>query len=187
MTWMLTATGGQIDLRFIRNEPVDILDIAHHISQLNRYTGAAKRPNCVAEHSILVADILAKQGHGRQVQFGGLMHDAHEAYIGEVNRQLKPLLGPAFEHVNAAAARHVRRRFGLGMTFAQYSGVIKDADLIALSTERVALMPDSGPPWPVVSTHPPIDWYDFDAQAEMSWKDWRDVFLQRFDELHRPD
>ena len=188
MTTMVTATGGTVDLHELlsSHRNVDILDIAHHLAQINRYTGAASRPCSVAEHSIFVADILAKRGFSEEVQFAGLMHDAHEAYFGDVSTPLKDLLGYVFQQVEEAAAEQVRQRFHLRRTFELHGREIKNADLTALSTERLALMPDAGPPWPVVTSHPPVDWYDFDAQAEMTWKDWRDIFLQRVDELRPP-
>src|ERR1700754_1012877 len=47
MTWMLTATGVAFDLRFIKADAIDIADIAHHLAQINRYTGACRRPYSV--------------------------------------------------------------------------------------------------------------------------------------------
>lgn len=187
MTWMLTATAGVVDLRFIRDEPVDILDVAHHLSQIVRFNGAACRPYSVAEHSLLVSEVLRRQGHCLDVQLAGLLHDAHEAYIGDITSPLKELLGSgmneAFWQIDAAAAKHVRRRLGVQAVFLSHYKAIKAADMTALATERTHLMPEGGPHWPVLSAFTPIDWYDFEAQAEMTWKDWRDAFLQRFDEL----
>jgi hypothetical protein len=190
MTWMLTATAGVVDLRFIRDEPVDILDIAHHLSQIVRFNGAACRPYSVAEHSLLVSSILERSGMNREVQLAGLLHDAHEAYIGDVTQPLKEALcidrHAVFRNVDLAATKHVRRRLGVLDLFRANAVTVKSADLWALSTERTHLMPPGGMPWPVCEQYPPFDWYDFEAHAEMTWKDWRDAFLQRFDELRNP-
>lgn len=190
MTWMLTATAGVVDLRFIRDEPVDILDIAHHLSQIVRFNGAACRPYSVAEHSLLVSSILERSGMNREVQLAGLLHDAHEAYIGDITQPLKEALSEfgdsVFRNIDLAAAKHVRRHLGVWGLFVAHNAHIKQADLKALSTERTHLMPPGGQPWPVCEQYPPFDWYDFEAHAEMTWKDWRDAFLQRFDELRNP-
>ena len=61
MTWMLTATGATVDLRWMAAEDISILDIAHHLAQINRYTGACSRPYSVAEHSLLVCEIMERE------------------------------------------------------------------------------------------------------------------------------
>ena len=58
MSWMLTATGQQFDLRFIDDASISLIDIAHHLSQINRYSGACSRPMSVAEHSLFVLAIV---------------------------------------------------------------------------------------------------------------------------------
>lgn len=63
MTWMLTATGAAIDLRFMPPAQISLLDIAHHLARLDRFAGACSRPYSVAEHSLLVCDILANELH----------------------------------------------------------------------------------------------------------------------------
>lgn len=61
MTWMLTASGMVVDLLRPQGAVFGISDIAHHLSQINRYTGAARRPLSVAEHSLLVCEILERE------------------------------------------------------------------------------------------------------------------------------
>jgi hypothetical protein len=45
-------------------------------------------------------------------------------------------------------------------------------------------MPKAGPQWPATTSHPPVDWWDFDARAKFTWQDWRSAFMDRFAELH---
>ncbi len=67
---------------------IHLLDIAHHLSQNNRYNGACPYPYSVAQHSLLVAATMPED-----FKLEGLMHDAAEALLGDVVRPLKNLLG----------------------------------------------------------------------------------------------
>jgi len=186
MTWMLTSTGQAVDLRFIGAPDISVLDIAHHLSQINRYTGAARRPYSVAEHSLLVCEILQSECGVRnpRVLLAALMHDAHEAYTSDLSTPMKQVVGEAWRREEARAEYAVQERFGLVSVVAQHRDVLRWADLTALSTERAALMPKAGPAWPATTSHPPIDWWDFDARAKFTWTDWRQAFLDRFAELN---
>jgi len=65
--------------------PGDVLirDIAFHLSNFNRYGGAVRGFN-VARHSVIVARLMMLFGGCPATQYAGLMHDAHEAYVGDV-------------------------------------------------------------------------------------------------------
>jgi uncharacterized protein len=184
MTWMLTATGSQVDLRFMAHDTISLLDIAHHLAQLNRYTGACSRPYSVAEHSLLVVELLERSTTlGPSALLAALLHDAHEAYTADLSTPMKQIVGPAWEMEEQRIQAAVLRRFGLQEAFARHHARIKWADLTALSTERAALLPDAGPLWPVTDTHPPVAWVDFAQRAAFTWLDWRQAFIDRFAEL----
>lgn len=186
MTWMLTYTGATFDLRHADPAAISSLDIAHALSQLNRYTGHASRPYSVAEHSLLVVEILQRElcVHQPQVLLAGLMHDAHEAYTNDVATPMKQLLGEVWRVTEDHIQRQVLQRFGLMETYVRNQGIIKMADTIALATERRDLLPPTGAPWPVLQDVAPIDWLTLDAWDVMEWKDWRQAFIDRFAELH---
>lgn len=57
--------------------------IAHSLAQINRF-GHASRPYSVAEHSLLVCEIVKSMGLDCHAQRAALMHDAHEAFTGDV-------------------------------------------------------------------------------------------------------
>ena len=184
MSWMLTATGAKVDLRWLDADSISLLDIAHHLAQLNRYTGACKRPYSVAEHSILVVELLEVHGNESPVALqAALLHDAHEAYTADLSTPMKHVVGPAWDVEESRIQCAVLRRFGVAEAYARRRQQIKWADLTALSTERRALLPEAGPAWPVSSTHPPVDWVDFDARARFTWLDWRQCYIDKFAEL----
>jgi hypothetical protein len=82
-TWV---TGRSIDLLNPRVEDIFIEDIAASLSKLNRFTGYTSRTYTVAEHCLLGLDYLPAWE-----RFEYLMHDASEAYLGDVSGPLKSL------------------------------------------------------------------------------------------------
>lgn len=65
-------------------EDVRIEDIAHHLALINRFNGGTPKPISVAQHSVLVSRLLPDE-HA----LAGLLHDASEAYLGDVTKWLK--------------------------------------------------------------------------------------------------
>ena len=83
-SWIPTFTGK----RFWPLDPnmgdVDIRDIAHHLSNICRFTGAVRQHYSVAQHSVLVSKNTPQQD-----ALWGLLHDATEAYMNDMSRPLK--------------------------------------------------------------------------------------------------
>lgn len=122
-SWWYLATPSPADVR--------IEDVAHALAYTNRYTGHAGLYS-VATHSMHVADIVRWLGHPEH-ELAALVHDAHEAYVGDVSAPLKRLLPDfsALERVNEAA---VREAFGVPV---ETPAVVKRADLMALADEAL--------------------------------------------------
>jgi len=87
--WILTFSG----LTFSPLEPLSyqiiIEDIAHSLSLQCRYNGHCNRFYSVAEHSLIVSSALLKGTNDKSLAKYGLMHDASEAYLGDIVRPLK--------------------------------------------------------------------------------------------------
>lgn len=86
---MTTASRRHVNPLALQPEDILIEDIAHHLSQINRFNGALRNPMSVAQHSIGVRRMLAAVGCKPIVQLQGLLHDAPEAYLGDVTKWLK--------------------------------------------------------------------------------------------------
>jgi hypothetical protein len=184
MTWMLTATGGVVNLRTMDRASISLLDIAQHLAQLNRYTGACSRPESVAEHSLFVCQLMEEAGiRDPSALLAGLMHDAHEAYTQDLSSPMKELIGEAWSREERRIQLAVLDRFDLVGAFQVWHAEIKHADTVALSTERAQLLPPTGPTWPATISHPPVTWRRFDQSATFTWRDWRDAFAEKFGEL----
>lgn len=166
--WIQTYTGRAFDLLEPTPEQIDPLDIAHALSNLCRFTGHVRVFYSVAQHSCLVAEIvrdLCKGAIGDEcpdvVLLGALLHDAPEAYIGDVSTPLKRALRgegqlSEYDAIEERITRTIRDRFGLVWTDWALS-IVKRADLIALATEHAALFDGPTPrswgfdlpqPWP---------------------------------------
>lgn len=184
--WMLTHTGAVVDLEWLAPDSLSVLDVAHHLAQLNRFTGAASRPYSVAEHSLLVAEIAERELGLRDptALLAALLHDAHEAYVSDMSTPMKIAIGQAWTITEARAALAVRRRFGVDSAHAEHFNIIHRADRMALATERAQLMAPGGPAWQCLHGYPPVGWVRLSDRAHMTWEDWRCAFIDRFAELN---
>jgi uncharacterized protein len=188
--FMLTASGREYLLDgpsvLLGNAP-DLKDIAHHLAQINRYTGACSRPYSVAEHSLLVERIGEQRGATPTMRLALLMHDAHEAYTSDLSSPAKEALGKEWAGFEATHAANVRRHFGLATVFASRRDEVRACDLIALATERRDLMPydpEQNEPWPVLDTpgreiRPAVFVLGAD-DASMGWRAMRDAFVHKY-------
>jgi len=130
-------------------------EIAHSLAHINRFTGHAKRTYSVAEHSLLVADMVAHAGLGPMEQICALMHDAHESITGDVATPIKEVLGDAWYRFERAEQNALLGAYGLVDAMADHAKTVKHYDLMALATERRDLLPyfaHTNTPWPVIDT-----------------------------------
>lgn len=130
-TTVRTFTGSEVDLLVPAQESISIEDIAHHLSKLDRYNGAGSFPYSVAHHSLLVASILPNP-----LKLWGLLHDATEAYLGDVVSPLKKLL-PEFSEIEAVLQEEILRAVGHPHAL---SSVVIDNVMLRLSWRRNGLL-----------------------------------------------
>ena len=178
MTWMLTASGRKVEPAALEPADIQIEDLAAHLAKICRFTGACRIMWSVAEHSLLVADILAERHpHDHDLQLCGLLHDAPEAYLQDLATPVKAQLD-RYNAMERAAWWAVAERFGLPLTM---PAAVKHADLVALATERRDLMPDHPEPWSVLEGITPH--IGVIGKAETHWAAAESDFLDRFHTL----
>jgi len=141
----------------------------------------------VAEHSLLVLDIVEHLFAPASVhlRLAALMHDAHEAYTGDLAKPIKRAVGDQWDMLEHRIERTLRSAWGLHTVAYDHRAAIKQADLIALATERQQLMPPSPSLWEALVHIQPITWVDLmspERQA-MTWVDWRGRFADTVDAL----
>lgn len=137
MPWIMANSGLRVDLPRPSPDQINIHDIAHHLSMINRFTGAVSQPYSVAEHSLWVSSFLETNGAGPELAYQGLMHDATEAYLGDVNSPLKSLL-PEYRLIEQGFWEVIADKFSLPY---HLPPEVKLADKQAYLVERDTFMP----------------------------------------------
>jgi uncharacterized protein len=112
-------------------------DVAHGLAHICRYAGQCRRFYSVAEHSLLVSDVATG------FEYEALLHDAAEAFIGDITRPLKQML-PDFKRIEAEVQKAVLERFGI---IEPVPPEIKEADLRVLASEQRQIMPPGTDDW----------------------------------------
>lgn len=109
----LWLTGGRhLDLVNPTPDQIEIADIALALSHTCRWTGhMAGAAYSVAQHSCLVSDIVEQTAPEHAL--AALLHDAHEAYLGDITSPVKHLLGDTPHALAARLDRAIGRRFGV--------------------------------------------------------------------------
>lgn len=90
-TAISTYTGRDFDLCDPTSWDFHLEDIGRALSNTTRYQGHVDFYS-VAEHCCSVSEWLQEQGHDHLTQYLGLLHDATEAYIGDIPRPQKKLM-----------------------------------------------------------------------------------------------
>ena len=93
----MTSSGKYVDLNNLKPEDIEITDIAHSLAQLCRYNGHTSKFLSVAEHCVRLAryafnNLPVENDFNVKVAKALLLHDATEAYVGDVIYPLKKFL-----------------------------------------------------------------------------------------------
>lgn len=188
MIWMQTRSGAAVDLTRPDLSSIDVMvDIAIPLSLVNRFAGHTVRINhggfSTAQHSYLGADaVLQETGGDTDAALAFLLHDAHEAFIGDptapfvasLDRLARDRFGqPATGMIRSALGvmkagldAAIYRKLGLTWPLSPYhDSIVADMDLRMLRRERDELMSAPPGPWANnVETAAPIrslDGWDF--------------------------
>lgn len=140
-----TYTGRAFFPRSPRVEDFSIIDIAHHLSNDCRYSGATMQFYSTAQHCCLLADYVRVERKGSPLDcLQILMHDGAEAYLRDIPRPIKQHL-PEYRKWDFALTMTMRAWLGLdGVPIPDWQDEL-DSRIIA--DERLQLMTDSGNDW----------------------------------------
>lgn len=112
-----TISGRYVNLIVPDPADIDINDIAHGLAMFCRYGGHVAAHYSVAEHSLNVAAQLHRMFGDDALTLAGLLHDASEAYLGDVVRPLKHSDGMVgYREAEARMEAVIAVRFNLTMT-----------------------------------------------------------------------
>lgn len=141
MSFIQLQSGKTFDFLNPKPEDITIEDIANALSKLCRFTGHIDRFYSVAEHSVRVANMVPGA-----YQRAALMHDATEAFIGDMATPLKRLV-PAYRDIEARVWEAVAKRFNLGeqacrtVKAADHQICVDEANAFGLDTTTWDYMP----------------------------------------------
>lgn len=104
-----TWTGRELSLLQPDLAAIDVRDIARSLASQARYLGHTKAPYSVAQHSVIVSHLCAPDD-----ALAGLLHDASEAYLGDLIGPIKTLpMMAGFRALEAIWQGAIYQAFGL--------------------------------------------------------------------------
>lgn len=166
--WIQTYTGKSFYPLEPQQSKIDIVDIAHSLSMQCRYNGHVTRFYSVAEHSVILSKTVSSEN-----ALWALLHDASEAYLTDVPRPIKHLLG-TYAETEKRLERVIFDHFGLN---GDMPAQVKEYDHRILSDERSELMVACETEWSDML--PPLGL----RIVGLSPTDARREFLNRYSEL----
>jgi 5'-nucleotidase len=185
--WIQTFTGLVMYPLDPRPEELCIEDIAHHLSNLCRFTGAVREFYSVADHSVRVSYACDPRD-----ALWGLLHDAPEAYLADMSRPVKRYspFGATYQKIEERLMVVIAEKFNLPPVEGQtLQGAhwklarhipptsVKRADTVLLMTEKRDLMHGCNKAWE--DTGEPLK----TVIRPLSPGDARLSFMRRFREL----
>jgi hypothetical protein len=133
---------------------LDAGDIARALANQCRFGGHSRGFYSVAQHSVIVSRLVEERGADTEEVFAALMHDATEAYLGDMPHPLKhrSALGAAFKAAEDHLEGAIRDRFRIKPDVPE----IKLVDRALLATERRAFSAENWH-WPELGGVEPLD------------------------------
>lgn len=161
----------------VEEYPYSIHHIAMVLSRLCRFNGHTKRFYSVAEHSVFVSHLTHED-----CALEGLLHDASEAFTGDITQPLKDTL-PGLDTVGLNIQLAIYRHFGVVSNGGNEKSMeVHIADMQALATEKRDLLKNSGgKDWECLRGYAPTSYTISTDPVELEDVEYR--FVERFNQL----
>lgn len=148
--WIQTRMGHRFYFDDPREGVIVIRDIAAALSKICRFGGHCSDFYSVAEHSVHVSKVLeSRYPDGSKLAMAGLLHDAAEAYLGDMTTPLKSCSDmQTFREREAMTLNSIEKQFRLhrGLT---HDERVKAADRDCLAVEARELCSPLDPGWEI--------------------------------------
>lgn len=141
---MTLRSGTYFDLNDPQPDQFTLADIAGALSKICRFGGQINHWYSVAEHSVHCAALALKDGQSKWTCQAVLMHDAAEAFLGDVVKPLKIML-PEYLEIEKRVERVIAAKFWID--FKSHAKVIHEIDHAMLIAERRQLFGADGVHW----------------------------------------
>ncbi|WP_182085646.1 HD family hydrolase [Aureimonas sp. ME7] len=136
--WQRMLSGRRLDLLDPSPLDIEIEDIAHGLARVARWNGQTLGDHAfsVAQHSLIVEEIIAAREPDPRWRLAALLHDAPEYVIGDMISPFKSVLGGDYKGVEARLQGAIHLRFGLPAELpASVKRAIKGADKVSAHFE----------------------------------------------------
>lgn len=153
-TFSLVHGGHYLSLEDPEIENIQIRGIAHALGMICRFNGHVDEFYSVAEHSVHVSNVLRLRGFNIHTQLCGLLHDAQEAYVGDLVQPMKNMspLGKHYKIIEDRFEAVIAEKFKLQWND-EIRKEVRQADLDMCALEMKTLMSEN--PIPVNIAVPP--------------------------------
>lgn len=169
-TWFPSRSGLTLDLLNPTADMIVWADIAEALAKACRFGGHCRGFYSVAQHSLVVAQLMPRRWRAY-----GLLHDAHEAFTGDLISPLKALIGEPIRTIERRLDALIYDAAGIAPPTEEIAASIKHADVVALATERRDLVdPSHRTPWTILEGVEPAD---MTIRPFESWRHGRDRWL----------
>lgn len=162
------SAGHYVDFSNPKPGSIEIRSIAAALSKICRFGGHCPQFYSVAEHSVHAALLAQKHGCCDDAVRAVLLHDATEAYLGDMVKPLKAM-NPEYAKLEQRFEAVIGEAFGVD--FRRWNDEIKRFDRAMLKAEKIAMWPTDATEWVGFSTigHESVNfswWTCEDAERE---------------------
>ena len=166
---IMLHSGAWFDFCAPADSAFTIEDVAQGLANICRYSGQCSSFYSVAEHSLLVSEVAAG------FEFEALLHDAAEAFMGDITRPLKQML-PEYKRIEREVETAIFERFGIPSPLPIE---VKSADLRVLAAEQRQIMPKGTDGWVRFQKVVPAAVFVRHLTPDQA----KEAFLSRYEEL----
>ena len=141
-SWLQTGSGRRVSVLSPLQKEIDITDIARALAKQCRFNGHCTHFYSVAQHCVEGA-MLALKLYDKDVAFAFMLHDASEAYVGDMIKPVK-VMDEVFQSIEDNFSKVINKKFGVKD---KLKAKVKHIDNIMCAWEKRDLLPNSEP-WP---------------------------------------
>lgn len=173
-SWLQTASGGRVSVLDPLEREINLPDIASSISKQCRFNGHCNDFYSVAQHCVLGAKFALKH-FDETIAREFLLHDATEAYMGDLIRPVKVMI-PQFADIEKGFWRAISSRFDVPY---EHTSETQLLDNIMVTWEKRDLLPNSEA-WPRL---PDITIYNLPTIKGWGWRKSEREYLKLYERL----
>lgn len=162
----------------IASNPYKLDDIAHQLSTITRYGGAAIYPYSVAQHCVALAWAVWRDTMDPVLVLDALFHDGEEAYTGDLRTPIKDRC-PEFRKMTKpinAAMRQAMRDAGIPVPLKE-NDVVRSYDRRIVADEKAIVMQPARQEWYAMDGFEPLGLPAF-LFEEQDWRKSKRLWLE---------